>query len=164
MTTICPHTRLAPETKEALDKYVPGVVYLETPANDDFAYWRIVNEHWGKGEDLIIVEQHVVPEPDFVQNLIDCYEDWCTYAAYLLGKKDLVYWALSCVKFSASLQERFKFPEPVGHWELDINIRTALKDQWPHCHGLVKNLRAEKSLPGPELARASYYKTLARSA
>jgi hypothetical protein len=47
------------------------------PPKDDSAYWRFLLRNWGKDQ-IVIIEQDIVPTVDRVYELIDCQDDACT--------------------------------------------------------------------------------------
>ena len=48
-----------------------------TTIDDDASYWKVLMEYWGK-EELIHIQQDVVPTVEMVQRLMSCDHQACT--------------------------------------------------------------------------------------
>lgn len=68
------------------------------------AYYDLLSSLWRDGEAFCIVEHDVIVNPDSLQELADCPEDWCSFP-YDYAEWGLTH-GLGCVKFSADLIAR----------------------------------------------------------
>lgn len=55
-----------------------NVVSRLTTVDDDLSYWKVLCEYWGK-DDLIHVQQDIVPTKEQITSLLDCRFGSCTY-------------------------------------------------------------------------------------
>jgi hypothetical protein len=78
-------------------------MYPLDPA-DPYAYGQLLAGLWGRGGDLIIVEQDIVPAPGMIRDLLHCNGLWCSHW-YHVGN-GVYTTGLGLCKFSASLQQQ----------------------------------------------------------
>lgn len=142
LLVLCAYTSLDPRTRKALEEYAPGTEFVETPAGDDFAYWRALAARWTGDNDLVVIEHDIEIGPDTIASFQACPEPWCVYAYQLFGSTSYA-GGLGCVKFSAALQ-RQRWPVPRSHWKpFDFVVARWLGagGYRPHVHGEVVHLR-----------------------
>jgi hypothetical protein len=115
-------------------------------------YDQAVLGAWGK-EDLIVLEQDIVPSAEMFAELAACKEPWCCFKyqiRYLPGQ-DPAYWVthgLGLTKFSVEAQKtaRSDLWFHAGDWKwnnLDCRITGLLVKAGlaPHVHGVVRHNR-----------------------
>jgi hypothetical protein len=56
-----------------------SVTFQLIPADDPYAYGRVFASWWNRGQDLIWVEQDMVPDQLFVKRFTACDRPWCTH-------------------------------------------------------------------------------------
>jgi hypothetical protein len=138
MKVICPHTRIAPQTRIALD----ACGYPWQPADvsgRDTAYTELLQKLWRHGETLTIVEHDIVPRAGAMAELEACERPWCAFTYPLtLARGGILHAGLGCVRFSAALLEHYPTAvddtlaehtevHPTGHWcALDHRLARAL--------------------------------------
>jgi hypothetical protein len=151
---LCPYVKLHPKTKQALRRF--NVEYIYT-GYDEFAYWETLSECWrDTSQDLIVVEQDVVPSQKAIPSMLECPRGWCTYAYFVTNRyegvslRGLSVDSLGCVKFSTDLRKLLPFVEKVPWTQLDVTIRNHITGYGasvvpvagmgrPHCHGTVEH-------------------------
>ena len=142
MTVLYCYTKIHERALEALasDEFE---IALTNTSGDEFTYWRALSRWWGF-DDLIIIEHDIVVNPDTIESLYVCNEDWCvyTYPIWDNGWHTDITAALGCTKFSVNLQEQFPSLEPPVPWH---HIEWITKPFWdagvrPHVHGTVQHL------------------------
>jgi hypothetical protein len=109
-------------------------------------YGRVLQEHWTGEQDLITIEQDIVPTAEVLPSFTRCRKDWCVYAYQGSPSSGRLYRSLGCTRFSARLQRRFPFKNFVTYemtWKsCDAYISRVL---WslnfiePHVHGVVEH-------------------------
>lgn len=70
------------ETKQIITRLSKDYPIVSKLCNDTDDYWKILLKHWGKDE-LIIIEQDIVPSFKMVQELEWCIDELCCFP-YLL--------------------------------------------------------------------------------
>ena len=93
------------EVHDALFKQWPDYGQWLIDPESDYDYGEYVRSEWRGDDDLVIVEQDVVPPPDSIMGLIGCPQPWCAHEVNL-GTN----WSartLSLVKLSRRLQVRW---------------------------------------------------------
>jgi hypothetical protein len=119
----------------------------------DEDYDKFLKDYWGT-DDIIVIEQDIVPTVNNIVSLAECKEDWCV-CRYIKDLPTIKLFApnyehkhyLGCTKFSKSLQERFppsvwKVMKEKSSWKnLDVRIRDTLLAAGldSHVHGEVKH-------------------------
>jgi hypothetical protein len=120
---------------------------LNLISSDDESYHKALVNWWSEPEDLIIVEQDIVPAPGVVKEMLACSRDWCC-SPYLIAGKLLIHNGLGCVKFSKSLRQTHpdmaqQAGVPCGEdeppnvwWQLDARLAHLLMSAgyYPHPH------------------------------
>lgn len=137
---------LRDETLGALAHDVIGhVALLDQLEERDDAYYDSLVSWWDEPEDLIIVEQDMVPANGVIQEMLECNGDWCT-SPYLVAGVTLIHLGLGCVKFSEQLRRDVPdaareagIPrgedEPFGTWKmLDARLAPVLQRAGYHPH------------------------------
>ena len=100
MKVVVPHT--AGGLHDRTLRAVSGEPNIEfVLLDDDEAYWRLWRELWAAAEDVIVVEQDIVPNPDSFQQFEECRELWCAHA-YPYSVFGL-YAGTGCVRLRAEL-------------------------------------------------------------
>lgn len=108
MITLCAHTNLRPETREAVARLWPAAEFVDVTGSET-AYHEALDERWQAGVDLIVIEHDIVPHDQVAAEFAECPEPWCQFSYELavgwvgqpLGPPS----ALGCVRFRASLLE-----------------------------------------------------------
>ena len=121
------------------------------------SYWQTLGDYWTGVEDIIVVEQDIVPTLDQLNSLLNCTEIWCAYAYEYM---DTTHAGLGLCKFSATLQRLYPDTiretskestdaHPMNHWcNLDDRIRRVLTRYGvsQHIHeGLAVHLSPQPS-------------------
>jgi hypothetical protein len=143
-------------TVEALKPYADRVHYRWVGYSDT-AYWELVNTLWHEGNDVIIVEQDIVPPADVIPSFDVCHFWFCTAKYQYSTRNDHIYggnehkgWlgGLGCCRFShrlmelypnaienaGNLERAYRGAHPARHWcALDGAIKDELwfRDVWP---------------------------------
>lgn len=134
-----PFTKILPEAVKAIEPHMFLPVYT---GGSEYAYWNTLSILWGV-HTLVIIEQDIVVNPDSIQTMLDCPEDWCCYTFPVWGNGQWHYditAALGCSKFSRTLQSRFPL-NTILTWR---QIEWITKPMWdggvrPHVHGVVQH-------------------------
>jgi hypothetical protein len=146
--------------------YVPGMLHdltaswaqaqtgaetVELNQANDAAYWILLATHWANpchaGQDLLIVEQDMLPAEGVVDEMLACRWPWCA-SPYEVANRQSITDGLGCTKFSATLKQlRPQFMIEVGaiaddglpakDWRrLDTRISRVLRaaGHKPHLH------------------------------
>lgn len=106
----CYASNLRPETRQSVIDYAPGAEFADC-SEDDYAYWRAIKERWDTGEDLVIIEQDIVIEPDTVSSFEACSHHWCVFPYFVVSRGGVhgsTVESLGCTRFSAELQATVK--------------------------------------------------------
>jgi hypothetical protein len=164
---VCVYCTLHPATRAALSALAGEVRYRDTSAGDH-AYYRVLEEFWGTGGDLVIIEQDIVVQRDTIPGLLACPHPWCTFGYWLFGNLPggarWTDFALGCARFSASLMEHVPLSriagqahepgtardlrrgrsaaDPTAWWNLDTSVADCLRrdiELAVHCHGEVEH-------------------------
>lgn len=102
MKVYCPHTRLAPETRAALDNSGYEWTAVDVSGSDT-AYFSLLDRLWSTGETLTLVEHDIVISAEALDSLDACPREWCSCRyPYLAG----TYAGLGCTRFRAGLIAR----------------------------------------------------------
>lgn len=123
-----------------------GARTVDVGGSDD-AYWRMLADAWTGDEDLVVVEQDIVPAPGVVAAMTSCQAMRCS-SPYLIGGKLLVDHCLGCARFSIGLQRAVpdaveRAGEPLWEteprrswWTLDFRLDHVLRSAGhvPHRH------------------------------
>jgi len=98
MRVVVPFTKIADETREALD--ASGYPWEAIDVSDSLtAYWELLSDLWGFQSDLCIVEHDIVVGPDTLKSFDECPNLWCgSPYPYLSG----TYAGLGCTRFRAA--------------------------------------------------------------
>ena len=140
------------ETWKALKKIRRQYHIVDICVNEKIDYDDAVRKVWGE-DNLIIIEQDIVPCVSMVRALGSCVCDWCAYRYQIcyVDDHDPAYWVthgLGFTKFSLTLQERFptELWHHAGEWQwqnLDCRITGLMVQSGlaPHVHGYVKHNR-----------------------
>lgn len=67
----------------------PGAEFVELPADDPYAYWRLIVRLYEHGDDFCIVEHDIVISREQLDSLDECIEPWCAYG-YKRGGAEMV--------------------------------------------------------------------------
>lgn len=103
MRVVVPTTDLRPETEAALDVSGWSWESVDVSSSDE-AYYQLLAELWAAGETFAIVEHDIVVGPETLNQLADCYSDWCVAPyPYFVG----LYPGLGCMKFGDTLLRRW---------------------------------------------------------
>jgi hypothetical protein len=140
------------ETWKALCKIRQQYPVVDVDVSGETDYDDAVRKVWRK-DDLIIVEQDIVPSCSQIHVLESCVCDWCVfrYQVRYMDDHDPAYWVthgLGFTRFSFGLQKRF----PADLWfhiknwswrNLDSRITELMVQSGlaPHVHGDVKHNR-----------------------
>ena len=167
MRVVCFYVKLAPETKAAIAAHAPQTEFVDTSA-DDYAYWRLLRQHWGGEDDLVVIEQDIEITAEVLPSFAACSENWCTYQYKQIYKSSVGMLSenLGCTRFSAQLMHDVPFPR-ASQWQfLDLAISSDIKMVtfsktgmvfYPgmkgasgfmaaHVHGEVKHFHDERQL------------------
>jgi len=140
------------ETWKALSKIRAQNRVIDIHVDGESGYDDALRRVWGK-EDLIIVEQDIIPSVSMIRALESCVCDWCAYRylIHYLNTHDPAYWVthgLGLTKFSLALQRKFPLElwYHLGEWQwqnLDCRITGLMVQSGlaPHVHGVVKHNR-----------------------
>ena len=140
------------ETWEALKKIRTQYHVIDIHVNEKTDYDDAVSKVWGE-DNVIIIEQDIVPWCSQIRALESCVCDWCAYRYQIryVDDHDPAYWVthgLGFTKFSLVLQERFpaELWYHMGEWQwqnLDCRITGLIVQSGlaPHIHGDVKHNR-----------------------
>jgi len=74
MRIIVPYTHLSPDTVEHLDRLGIPVEYVETPADDVYAYWRLFDNLLQEGSDFLFIEGDKLPTMEQIIAMDTCHE------------------------------------------------------------------------------------------
>lgn len=134
MKVYCPHTRILPETRAALDNSGYQWTGVDLTGSDT-AYTELMQKLWRAGESFAIVEHDIVPWRGALAELDDCDEPWCAFE-YPFGKGAIT--GLGCTRFRDILLTGYPTAvddtliehhevHPRGHWcSLDGRLSHAL--------------------------------------
>jgi hypothetical protein len=140
------------ETWKALCKIRRQYSVVDVSVSGVTDYDSAVREFWGR-DDLIIIEQDIVPSCSQIRALENCVCDWCAYRYRIryMDNHDPAYWVthgLGFTKFNLELQKNY--PAELwfhrGNWSwrnLDSRITGLMVQSGlaPHIHGDVKHNR-----------------------
>lgn len=161
--------------------YVPGMLDQRTAAwagarlenntalaqlnpGNTSAYWQLLSAHWtsqqGLNEDLLIVEQDMLPADGVVDEMLACRWPWCA-SPYEVANHQTITDGLGCTKFSATLKQlRPQLMDEVGaidddglpgkDWRrLDTRISRVLRGagHQPHLHKPSTHLHDYQARP-----------------
>ena len=99
MKVYCPHARILPETRAALDH--SGYEWIAADVTgSDTAYTELLQKLWRVGETFAIVEHDIVPWRGALEQLDECPRDWCSFD-YPFGGS--MHAGLGCARFRDSL-------------------------------------------------------------
>ncbi len=157
MKIVTVHTpgALHPETEAAIEAYREDDAWIihEIDPADEFAYGKILKEHWNAGEDLCIIEPDILIGPETLQSFFECEHDYCC-APYAWTTD--VGPALGCTRFRAGFMAKHPnvMRDAAGTnvtWrQLDVVIMRHIlaRDlgEQPHVHETVTHLNEAKAL------------------
>ena len=78
------------------------VLYL-LDQSDPTDYWYMLSDVWTNDNDIVIVEQDMVPAKGVVDEMLACDNPWCT-SPYKVGRTSVAIASLGCTKFSLELR------------------------------------------------------------
>lgn len=140
--------------------YVPGMLhrktaltsgaeFVELPADDMYAYWRLITRLYTYGDDWCIVEQDIIISAEQIQELWDCPQRWCVFG-YRRGMGDVV--ALGVFRLRWQIMDRWPnlltgldVPRMVPFNECDGVIYGRLRSVGLTEHRHYPNVRHEQS-------------------
>jgi hypothetical protein len=153
-----------PKARESVKAFAPGAIFLDTSASPT-AYPDLVEDYWTGKRDLVIIEQDIVIRDGTIHSLLDCDQDWCTYAYKCPGPEGSLYDnSLGCTKISKKMQKVYPFARlreviPNLYWHtFDLAIQAVVwHDLDAHLHsGEIEHLHEfpkAKGHPGDGLIR-----------
>lgn len=144
MRLCCFYNTLDPRTEISLVKYSHGleVEWVDTSGSQG-EYARQLEERWGTGEDLMLVEQDKEIYPATVPECLNCPEPFCSYTSWVnpVPHTTLSIGSFGVVKFSAWVQGKIPVACFAGLQQRGIDRRfydIALSMGIPaHLHGHV---------------------------
>lgn len=93
---------------------------------DEYAYGRLINLLWEKGDGFIIVEHDVVVRPDTIRELEDCPEPYCGFPYH--EAKGWPVLGLGCTKISAEVVQAVHLTgEPMLWQNIDATVPPAIR-------------------------------------
>jgi hypothetical protein len=137
---------------------------VELDRANDAAYWILLSSHWRNprysNEDLLIVEQDMLPADGVVDEMLACRWGWCS-SPYEVANRQQITDGLGVTKFSAALKAlRPQFMIEVGaiaddglpahDWRrLDTRISRVLRaaGHTPHIHAASTHLHDYQARP-----------------
>lgn len=144
MRLLCLYNTLDPRTEISLLKYSHGIgVEWEDTSSDQQAYARALEARWGRGEELVVVEQDKEIYPATIPECLNCAEPFCSYTSWVnpVPHTTLSIGSFGVVKFSPWVQDRIPFSWFAGDAQRGIDRRfydIALSMGIPaHLHGHV---------------------------
>lgn len=141
------------ETWQAFEQIRKEFDVKDLFVNEKGDYDDALRRVWAINDDLLIVEQDIVPTLELVRDVVACKEPWCT-CKYKVSYKDNVLqpyylnYGFGFMKYSAKLRRELPVDTwfQVGEWDwfnLDsrINGELVAKGLEHHSHGEVKHVR-----------------------
>lgn len=134
----------------------------ELSMTDDTAYWTALVAWWAETEDLLVVEQDILPHPGVTTEMLLCPHRWCC-SPYAIGREiNLLTRGLGCTKFSLHLKRQLPDAmtaagEPSGDgesprvwWQTDVRLSNVLisRGVTPHIH--ERSMHLNPSVHGPQ--------------
>lgn len=123
---------------EAVAALPSGTEMIYT-GDSDFTWWNEFRSRWGRGEDIVTVDQDVILVPDVVQQFDACPQPWCVFP-YSYGPDQLLCHSCGCTRFRSSVQVPLRYGDNDHlHWcSYDGAIRDTMVDRaglsHPHVH------------------------------
>jgi hypothetical protein len=119
---------LDPRVAAALKRYAPAagldIEWVDT-APDLQVYADELGKRWGRGEDLIIVEQDKEVFPGQLESMLGCGEPWCgmTFWQNPVPHTALVLGGFGCTRFSPEVQDMIPVSAFRGETQVGIDRR-----------------------------------------
>lgn len=100
LRVIVPFTHLSDGVFEALD--ASGYpIELHDVSGSDYDYYKLLARLWAGKDDVCVVEQDIVVEPDTLYGFDECPNPWCAAQYRYLGSES--YTGLGCTRFRKEL-------------------------------------------------------------
>lgn len=122
------------------------VLTFHQPVNAPFAYAQDLRQLWAMDDDVILVEQDVIPPENAIDQLLRCAEPWCTHphwlgVRYCEDSLGLVKWSRELKRlrpdlFAQAIGARPGQPWGAHHTACDVKISRVLTINGirPHVH------------------------------
>lgn len=103
---VVPYTveKLREQTMTAVMEWGGDHTFYALDPTDDYAYARVLMDWWERHQDLVVIEQDIVPAPGMIDALLACAEAWCGYP-YHVGEGRYTY-GLGLCKIAATVMAR----------------------------------------------------------
>lgn len=134
MIVLCCYAQLHPATFEALP---PGSILADV-SGDATDYWRTLRGFWGKQEDLVIVEQDIVPPWNMLEQFAYCPEPWCVFP-YAIDYDQMLCHSLGCTRFRRE-----------GNQAIQAQL-SAAPHTWNECDGEIREAVLATGLEHPHV-------------
>ncbi len=162
----CYGNRPQSEVEQAVRDFAPDAEFCKTEGL--YGYCDVIESHWNKGEDLVVIEGDKIITYDVIPSFNSCDKLWCSYSYplgcyhYQEGLQEHVleaFTGLGCIKYSARLQQAVPvedflhddhglwppcpFCDGVGCWNyLDLRIAREVEVHFEdrvHIHGRLEH-------------------------
>lgn len=137
MNVVVPYASLHPATEMVLSDWPNSSVCFVNVGRVEDEYRQVLQALWMHRNDVIIVEQDIVPWPGSLEELWSCMGEWCGFSYKLFGGYG-VFHGLGCTKIRRSLMAKLPtlWDEPCKWDVLDQRLLFAAREIGvePHHH------------------------------